>query len=150
MAAYNGYDPMQASDLYPASGTTDDWTYGVLGNYGFTFEHGSSFHPDYSIVNSTYPDQYPAFLYCLQKADYHASVITGTITNASTGRPIAADLTLSRTYTVPQYSGGTTTETMTTGLYTSDGQVRLACHALKDARGGHGPGLHAEGGGLGL
>jgi len=32
------YTPMQASDLYLTSGTTDDWSYGELGIFGFTIE----------------------------------------------------------------------------------------------------------------
>ena len=32
------YTPMQSSDLYLASGITDDWAYGELGVFGFTIE----------------------------------------------------------------------------------------------------------------
>ncbi|MCI0664870.1 MAG: peptidase M14, partial [Acidobacteria bacterium] len=39
-ASYNGYTPQQSIDLYPTSGTTDDWSYGELGIASFTFEIG--------------------------------------------------------------------------------------------------------------
>ena len=42
LASYNGYTPQPASALYPASGTTDDWSYGELGIASYTFEMGSS------------------------------------------------------------------------------------------------------------
>lgn len=42
LALFGGYTPKQASDLYPASGTTDDFVYGELGIASYTFEIGSS------------------------------------------------------------------------------------------------------------
>ncbi|MBN1248083.1 MAG: peptidase M14 [Anaerolineae bacterium] len=41
LAQTNGYTPQQASRLYPASGTTDDFAYGELGIAAYTFEIGS-------------------------------------------------------------------------------------------------------------
>jgi len=38
MAATNGYTPQQASDLYIADGTIDDWLWGVYKIFGYTFE----------------------------------------------------------------------------------------------------------------
>jgi hypothetical protein len=40
MATFNGYQPQQAIDLYPTSGTTDEWAYGELGIAAYTFEIG--------------------------------------------------------------------------------------------------------------
>jgi carboxypeptidase T len=42
LAGFNGYMPQQSSDLYPTSGDTCDWTYGVMGIPCFTFEIGSA------------------------------------------------------------------------------------------------------------
>lgn len=42
LADFNGYTPQQSSDLYPTSGDTCDWTYGVLGIPCLTFEIGSA------------------------------------------------------------------------------------------------------------
>ena len=38
MAGTNGYTPEQASDLYIADGTIDDWLWGAEGIFGYTFE----------------------------------------------------------------------------------------------------------------
>ncbi len=38
MATTNGYTPEQASDLYIADGTIDDWLWGAEGIFGYTFE----------------------------------------------------------------------------------------------------------------
>ncbi len=63
-AYFNGYDPGQSSDLYPAAGTTDDWAYGELGIAAYTFELGTSFFQSCSYFESTvYPDNLPALLY---------------------------------------------------------------------------------------
>ncbi len=40
LASHNGYTPQQSIQLYPTSGTTDDWAYGELGIASFTFEIG--------------------------------------------------------------------------------------------------------------
>lgn len=76
MSYYNGYDTGQGSELlYAASGTTDDWAYGVLGIPGFTFEVGpqffgcSGFTPSYSCQDGTFwPLQRGAFLYAAKSA----------------------------------------------------------------------------------
>ncbi len=48
MAGMNGYTPEQASDLYIADGTIDDWLYGVYRIYAFTFEmYPTSFNPGF-------------------------------------------------------------------------------------------------------
>ena len=45
LAGYNGYTPQQSIELYPTSGTTDDWSYGELGIASFTFEIGPGSGP---------------------------------------------------------------------------------------------------------
>lgn len=39
-AAYNGYDPIQSIDLYPTSGTSNDYAYGELGVAALAMEMG--------------------------------------------------------------------------------------------------------------
>lgn len=76
MSAYNGYDTGQSSELlYAASGTTDDWAYGVLGIPGFTFEIGpqtgpcGGFFPDYACQDSLFwPLNRAAFVYAAKAA----------------------------------------------------------------------------------
>jgi carboxypeptidase T len=78
-AGYNGYTPQQSIQLYPTSGTTDDWSYGELGIPSFTFEVGLSwgtcggFMPPYSCLDgetngSFWPLNLPAFLYAARIA----------------------------------------------------------------------------------
>jgi len=63
-AYFNGYDPGQASGLYPAAGTTDDWAYGELGIAAYTFELGNYFFESCAAFENTiYPDNLPALLY---------------------------------------------------------------------------------------
>lgn len=44
-AHFNGFTPQQSYDLYPTSGTTDDWLYGERGVASFTFEVGPDSDP---------------------------------------------------------------------------------------------------------
>jgi carboxypeptidase T len=70
-ADYNDYIPQQASDLYPASGTTDDFVYGELGIAAYTFEIGSYtdgfFPPCYRYAALIEPN-IEAFLYAAKVA----------------------------------------------------------------------------------
>ncbi len=56
-ASYNGYNPIQTIDLYPTSGTAQDWAYGELGIAGFGMETGlgsgncGGFMPPYSCLD---------------------------------------------------------------------------------------------------
>jgi hypothetical protein len=69
LAFFNNYRPAQASDLYPASGATDDYAYGELGLAAFTFEMGTWFFQDCTTFESTiYPDNLEALLYAARTA----------------------------------------------------------------------------------
>jgi carboxypeptidase T len=57
-ARYNGYDPIQTIQLYPTSGTSQDYAYGELGVAGFGMESGlggsgtcQGFMPAYSCMD---------------------------------------------------------------------------------------------------
>lgn len=67
-----GYRPEQASDLYIASGITDDFTFGKLGLLSYTTEMGSwgdGFDPPYStVVNRFWGENRPAALYLINLA----------------------------------------------------------------------------------
>ncbi|MEO6166110.1 MAG: hypothetical protein ABIO98_01210, partial [Chitinophagales bacterium] len=62
---FNGYSVCQPSQcLYSATGSTDDWSYGVLGVASFTFEMGTTFFQSCSSYESTIaPNNLPAILY---------------------------------------------------------------------------------------
>ncbi len=79
MASYNGYTPQQAIQLYPTSGTTDDWVYGELGVAAFAFEIGPSggtcggFFPPFSCLDggtggAIWTKNLPALLYAARIA----------------------------------------------------------------------------------
>jgi carboxypeptidase T len=59
MATTNGYTPEQASDLYIADGTIDDWLWGSQGIFGYTFEmypktsNPGFYPPDEAIATQT-------------------------------------------------------------------------------------------------
>ena len=118
MAALNGYTPQQAIDLYPTSGTTDDWLYGERGVAAYTFEVGPTssgcggFFPAYSCLDegaSFWPKNLPAFLYALRVArapyaqpagpdvrdiaissDGITLTVTATLDNSANGGPVSA------------------------------------------------------------
>lgn len=71
LAAPGKYTPEQASDLYIASGITDDFTYGQLGITSFTTEIGSwgdNFDPPYSRVDKFWNENKDGALYLIKLA----------------------------------------------------------------------------------
>ena len=46
LAALNGYDAVQSSEIYPTTGDSLDWLYGGADVYPFLFEIGHQFNPD--------------------------------------------------------------------------------------------------------
>lgn len=70
LASFNGYTSCQPSYcLYSASGTSDDWAYGVLGVPAFTFEVGNQFMPSFSqVAGEQWPKNGPALHYAARIA----------------------------------------------------------------------------------
>lgn len=71
LGANSGYKPQQASQLYVASGITDDWTYGKLKMLSFTTEIGSwddGFDPPYSKMDQFWKENLPNALYLIKLA----------------------------------------------------------------------------------
>lgn len=78
LATFNGYRPQQASDLYRASGTADDWFYGVLDVPAYTFEIGSfadGFYPPCARYDALIEPNLDAFVYAAKvaRAPYQTS-----------------------------------------------------------------------------
>lgn len=74
MAGTNGYTPQQASDLYITSGDVNDWLYGELGMWAFTFEmfpvsSEPGFYPPASDIERETERNLPAVLYLTRMAD---------------------------------------------------------------------------------
>lgn len=74
MASTNGYAAQQASDLYVADGTYDDWAYGAHKIFAFTFEmypktsSPGFYPPDEQIATQTSRNR-AAVLYLIQQSD---------------------------------------------------------------------------------
>ena len=94
-ASYNGYTPQQSIQLYPTSGTTDDWAYGELGIAAFTFEVGpgagacGGFFPAFSCLDggaggSFWPRNLPAFIYAARIARTPYTLAHGPTVSAVT------------------------------------------------------------------
>jgi hypothetical protein len=94
-ASYNGYTAQQSIQLYPTSGTTDDWAYGELGIAAFTFEVGpgsgacGGFFPPFSCLDggtggSFWPRNLPAFLYAARIARAPYDLVRGPTAETAT------------------------------------------------------------------
>lgn len=74
MAKMNGYQPMQSSDLYVASGDTCDWAYGEHRIFAFTFELDPSsmweggFYPGQGVLDAVFNNNIEPTLYLLEAA----------------------------------------------------------------------------------
>ncbi len=75
MAKWNGYQPMQSSDLYPASGDLTDWAYAERRIFAFTFEldpdqsdwSGGGFYPGAAIINDVIKKNLDPVVYLIEK-----------------------------------------------------------------------------------
>lgn len=103
LASAARYIGMQSVNLYPTTGTTEDWAYATLGTIGFTMEHGSQFHGPYPTTMPAMRDRTrESFLRLVEAAadtSLH-SVISGLVQDAD-GRPITAELRLTKTVQTP-------------------------------------------------
>ena len=89
MAQYNGYTAQQSYQLYPTSGTTDDWAYGELGVAAFTFEIGPTyesacggFMPPFACLDggnggAFWPRNLPALIYAAKVARAPYQLVNG-------------------------------------------------------------------------
>jgi carboxypeptidase T len=103
-ASYTGYTPQQASDLYLASGTTDDWSYGVTKDdampiFSFTVElSGGGFYPSPSVLPGMCSDNTDGVMYLLEYAEDPYSVLPQPepleITNPSAGATVSGTVSI--------------------------------------------------------
>jgi hypothetical protein len=84
------YTPQESWQLYPASGVTDDYTYGQNGIFTYTIELGTEFIPPASEINQISQDNLQAALILLDRVNH--STLTGHITDANTGLPVVAEV----------------------------------------------------------
>ena len=116
-ASYNGFTPQQSIQLYPTSGTTDDWAYGELGIAAFTFEVGGSsgacggFFPAFSCLDggtggSFWPRNLPAFLYAARIARTPYMLAQGPSPETATATALPPDSFEIRARFDEQFNGG--------------------------------------------
>lgn len=66
---YNGYSPIQAVQLYPTTGTTDDHAYGAEDVPALAIETGTAFHQSDSQFAQTLRENLPVLSYAVKIAD---------------------------------------------------------------------------------
>jgi hypothetical protein len=99
MAATNGYQPEQASDLYVDSGTSRDYEYGVYRIFAYTIELSAVDYPDDSLIASETGRNKEAVLYLMERAWCPLSVLGTGVTTARCGA-FDDDLEVSRGWTI--------------------------------------------------
>jgi carboxypeptidase T len=82
------YTPMPGWDLYPCTGTTDDYSYGTHGIFSFTIELATEFIPPAGQVAGICEDNIEAAMILLDRVN--GSILTGHITDFDTDEPIEA------------------------------------------------------------
>jgi carboxypeptidase T len=92
MAATNGYTPEQASDLYIADGTIDDWAWGAHHIFDYTFEmyprtSSPGFYPPDEVIPTQTSRNREAVLILLEAADCPYKVIGKQAQYCGTGGP---------------------------------------------------------------
>jgi len=116
--AYNGYVAEQSINLYPTSGTTDDWAYGDLGIPAFTFEVGpgspspcAGFMPPFDCMDNEpsgmfWPRNLPAFLHAarIARAPYQLALgPTVETTSVSASMNLLALISATQTISAAEY-----------------------------------------------
>ncbi|HZU87542.1 MAG TPA: M14 family zinc carboxypeptidase, partial [Anaerolineaceae bacterium] len=125
MAYFNGYTPEKSSTLYPTSGSTDDWAYGVLGVPAFTYEMGSEFFEECAPFESTiWPDNRNALLYAFKAARRGYQTPSGpeslTLTVGPSPVTPGTPVTLTASANDTRYAGGETTQNIQAARYSID------------------------------
>jgi hypothetical protein len=122
---FNHYTVEQSNQLYPASGTTDDWAYGELGIAAYTFEMGATFFESCTnFENTIWPANRPALLYAFKAARHPymdpagPDSIQATVapTRTVTGTPV----TLTAVADDTRYSSGEPSQAIAAARYSID------------------------------
>lgn len=82
------YSPMPSYDLYPVSGSLDDWAYGTQGIFAYTIEMASQFIPPATQVPGIVDNNINAAMLMLNRTS--SKILTGHVTDAITGEALSA------------------------------------------------------------
>lgn len=92
MAQLTGYTGMPSYQLYPVSGSCEDWMYGVAGSFAYTVEMANQFIPSADQAALLVQEQIPAVLAFLERVNYKC--VTGHVTDAISGEALQAHIYL--------------------------------------------------------
>lgn len=128
LAFFNGYTPQQADQLYPTSGTSDDYIYGELGVPAYVIEMGDSFFQDCaSFVSTILPDNLDALIYAARvtRAPYILPAGPEAISPQLSSAYVEPGETVTLTVALDdgrfiQSNGVEATQPISTALYTID------------------------------
>lgn len=84
------YTPQVSWQLYPASGTTDDYAYGQHGIFSYTIELATQFIPSSNQILTICQNNLQAALILLNRVN--KSTLTGHVSDASTSQPLVAEV----------------------------------------------------------
>jgi PKD repeat protein len=131
LAYFNGYTPQQSNDLYPTTGTSDDWSYGTLGIASYTFEMGTDFFQSCGDFEGTiYPDNLNALLYAFKTARRPYQNPAGPDSLTVMASPAAAlpgeQVLLTATANDTRYNGGEPTQNIAEAHYSIDNPSWIA------------------------
>ncbi|MDP2172682.1 MAG: M14 family zinc carboxypeptidase, partial [Candidatus Cloacimonadaceae bacterium] len=87
------YDPMPAWQLYPASGTSEDWIYAETGAFGFTVEMATQFIPPAAQIPQIVQNNVNGAMKLFQRKN--KKMLKGNITDTLTGAPLQATVHIS-------------------------------------------------------
>ncbi len=82
------YDPMPSWELYPVSGSLDDWAYGELGIFAYTIEMATEFIPNASAVPQVVQNNLSGALQFLGRRS--RALLSGHVLDQETGEPVEA------------------------------------------------------------
>ncbi len=99
----SGYGSLQYGQgyniMYAINGSTKDFTYGCLGNIGWSIEISNSKQPPASQIMTFYNHNKPAMIEMIKRSDWG---ISGILTDSITGEPVRASVWINDFY--PVYS----------------------------------------------
>ncbi len=84
------YTSMPSYQLYPVSGSSDDWAYGTNGTFAYTIEMATEFIPPATDVTSIIQNGLEAARLLLTRSNY--KILKGHVTDALTGQALQAQI----------------------------------------------------------
>lgn len=84
------YTPQSSWELYPCSGTTDDYSYGNYGTFSYTIEMATEFIPPQAEIQAIIQNNLQASMLLLDRIN--KSTLTGIVKDSQSGLPVRAEI----------------------------------------------------------